>query len=182
MAQSRVAYHITLETGAQELAQCHVLSSLHFTCLAYCMIIRGTSPCAVKRSIGSELKHANVVGFPVYVLVSSLQDGKKFSNWQHAIYAPFATPTQIKTADAMLAREQNEWTSFENIQRACFRMLDEHVAGQYKVPPNASRLVSWNALVIFCLVAFASKVDTTRSFDCPEGRDFSQDDFFVATS
>jgi hypothetical protein len=61
-------------------------------------------------------------------------------------------------------------------------MLDEHVAGQYKVPPNASRLVSWNALVIFCLVAFASKVDTTRSFDCPEGRDFSQDDFFVATS
>ncbi len=41
----------------------------------------------------------------------------------------------------------------------------------------------YHGIVIF-LVAFAPTVDSTTRFscDCPEGWDFSQDDFFVATS
>ena len=54
LAQSLLAYHIAPETGAQEtgtqeLAQCHVLGNLHITYFAYRMMIRGTSPCALKR-------------------------------------------------------------------------------------------------------------------------------------
>ncbi len=42
--------------------------------------------------------------------------------------------------------------------------------------------VPYHGIVNF-LVAFALTVDTTRfSFDCREERDFSQDDFLVATS
>jgi hypothetical protein len=35
--------------------------------------------------------------------------------------------------------------------------------------PMRQQVLRWNSLVIFCLVAFAPTVDTTRSFDCPEG-------------
>jgi hypothetical protein len=49
------------------------------------------------------------------------------------IYPPFALPEQIKTAKAMFARAQNKYKSYKNINCACFRMLDENVADQFKV-------------------------------------------------
>ncbi len=52
-------------------------------------------------------------------------------------------PAQIKTANAMFARAQNKRKSYKNIQRACFHMLDENIAGQFKVL-NIPTLTGWN--------------------------------------
>jgi hypothetical protein len=59
------------------------------------------------------------------------------------VYPQFALPAQIKTADAVFACAQNKWKSYENIQRACFCMLDENLADQFKVS-NVSTLTGWN--------------------------------------
>ncbi len=55
----------------------------------------------------------------------------------------FALTAQIKTANAMFPRAQNKWKSYKNIQCACFCMLDENVANQFKVS-NVSTLTGWN--------------------------------------
>ncbi len=46
-------------------------------------------------------------------------------------------------ADAIFTRAQNEWNSFRNINRACFRMLDELISDQFKVS-NIPTLTGWN--------------------------------------
>jgi hypothetical protein len=63
-----------------------------------------------------------------------------------AVYPQFALPAQIKTANAMFARAQNKWKSYKNIQCACFRMLDENVANQFKVL-NVPTLTGWNTSI-----------------------------------
>jgi hypothetical protein len=59
------------------------------------------------------------------------------------VYPQFALSAQIKTADAMVARAQNKWKSYKNIQCACFCMLDENVTNQFKVL-NMPTLTGWN--------------------------------------
>ncbi len=61
-----------------------------------------------------------------------------------AVYMQFATPSMIKMADAIFTRAQNKWNLYRNIQRACFRMLDELVSDQFKVS-NIPTLTGWNA-------------------------------------
>jgi hypothetical protein len=60
-----------------------------------------------------------------------------------AVYTQYATPAAIKTADNLFKRLQNEHQSYENIRRACFRMLDTNIADQYKVF-NVPTLIGWN--------------------------------------
>jgi hypothetical protein len=62
-----------------------------------------------------------------------------------AVYPQFALPAQIKTADAIFACMQNKWKSYENIQCACFRTLDENLANQFKasnVPTHPTACMS----------------------------------------
>ena len=59
------------------------------------------------------------------------------------VYMQCATQSMIKMADAIFAREQNEWNLSRNIQHACFRMLDELVSDQFKVS-NSPTLMEWN--------------------------------------
>jgi hypothetical protein len=61
-----------------------------------------------------------------------------------AVYTQFATPAMIKQADNLFKRLQNEHQSYENIRRACFRMLDANAADQFKVS-NIPSLIGWNA-------------------------------------
>ena len=61
-----------------------------------------------------------------------------------AVYPQFALPAQIKQVNAMVLRLHKEHQSYENIRRACFRMLDENVADQFKVS-NIPALIGWNA-------------------------------------
>jgi hypothetical protein len=60
-----------------------------------------------------------------------------------AVYTQFATPSMIKTADNLFKRLQHEHQSYENIRRACFRMLDTNIADQFKVS-NVPTLIGWN--------------------------------------
>ena len=61
-----------------------------------------------------------------------------------AIYAQFALPAQIKTADVMFVWAQNEYSSYKNIMRACFCMLDKNISDQFKVS-NVPTFIGWNA-------------------------------------
>ncbi len=61
-----------------------------------------------------------------------------------AVYAQFTLPAQIKTVGAMFVQAQNEYGSYKNIMRECFRMLDENVADQFKVS-NVPTLIGRNA-------------------------------------
>ncbi len=61
-----------------------------------------------------------------------------------AVHAQFVLPVQINIADVMFVRAQNEYGSYKNIMRACFRVLDENVANQFKVS-DVPTLIGWNA-------------------------------------
>ncbi len=50
-----------------------------------------------------------------------------------AVYAQFALPAQMKTTSVMFIWAQNEYGSYKNIMKACFRMLDENISDQFKV-------------------------------------------------
>jgi hypothetical protein len=60
-----------------------------------------------------------------------------------AVYNQFSTPAMIKTGDNLFKRLMNEHQSYENIRRACFRMLDTNIADQFKVS-NVPTLIRWN--------------------------------------
>ena len=60
-----------------------------------------------------------------------------------AIYPQFAAPAQMKMINNVFARNKNYYSSFMNINRACFRMLDKTVPDQYKVS-NTPNLTGWN--------------------------------------
>ena len=61
-----------------------------------------------------------------------------------AIYPQFAAPAQMKMIDNVFARNKNYYLSYTNINRACFRMLDETVPDRYKVS-NTPNMTGWNA-------------------------------------
>jgi hypothetical protein len=85
-----------------------------------------------------------------------------------AVYPQFVLPARIKTANAMFTRTLNEWKSHKNIQRACFCMLDENMANQFKVS-NVPTPTGWNTsmsirAMLNQLKGTHSKPDTTTLF------------------
>jgi hypothetical protein len=60
------------------------------------------------------------------------------------INTQFATPLHMKMADAIFLCNKNYYLSYKNINRACFKMLDENVQPQYKVS-NVTTMTGWNA-------------------------------------
>jgi hypothetical protein len=59
-------------------------------------------------------------------------------------YTKFATPSYMKMADGIFLRNKNYYLSYKNINRACFKMLDENVQPQYKVS-NVTTMTGWDA-------------------------------------
>ncbi len=60
-----------------------------------------------------------------------------------AVYAQFALPAQIKTTNAMFVRAHNKYGLYKSIMGACFCMLNENEANQFKVS-NVPTLIGWN--------------------------------------
>jgi hypothetical protein len=60
------------------------------------------------------------------------------------VYQPFAPPAMIKMVDYAFERNKNYFLSYSNINRACFRMLDDSVPIQFQVS-NIPNLTGWNA-------------------------------------
>jgi hypothetical protein len=61
-----------------------------------------------------------------------------------AVYPPFAPPSTIKMIDAAFARDKNYYLSLKNINRACFKMLNDSISNQFKVS-NTPNLTGWNS-------------------------------------
>ena len=79
----------------------------------------------------------------VYVLLEPTPFAAPGNPGPVAVCTQFATPAMIKQADNLFKHLQNEHQSYENIRRACFRMLDTNVTDQFKVS-NVPTLIVWN--------------------------------------
>jgi hypothetical protein len=60
------------------------------------------------------------------------------------VYQNFAPPAMMKMVDYAFEWNKNYFLSYMNINRACFRMLDDSVPIQFKVS-NQANLTGWNA-------------------------------------
>ncbi len=60
------------------------------------------------------------------------------------VYQNFAPPAMMKMVDYAFEQNKNYFLSYSNINRACFRMLDDSAPIQFKVS-NKANLTGWNA-------------------------------------
>ncbi len=60
------------------------------------------------------------------------------------VYQNFAPPVMMKMVDYAFKQKKNYFLSFTNINRACFRMLNDTIPNQLKVS-NQPKLIGWNA-------------------------------------
>jgi hypothetical protein len=79
----------------------------------------------------------------LYILLESNAFVISASPGGTAIYPQFAAPAQMKMIDNVFARSKNYYLSYMNINRTCFRMLDETVPDRYKVS-NTPTMTGWN--------------------------------------
>jgi hypothetical protein len=61
--------------------------------------------------------------------------------------AVFQTPVQMKIAKQLWDNDRRYYLSYENIHRACFRLLDEIVRPEFKVS-NIPGLHGWNSTMM----------------------------------
>jgi hypothetical protein len=80
----------------------------------------------------------------MYALLKAVPFAIPINPGNTPIYTQFATPSHMKMADAIFLRNKNHYLSYKNINRACFKMLDENVQPQYKVS-NVTAMTGWNA-------------------------------------
>jgi hypothetical protein len=78
--------------------------------------------------------------------------------------AIFQTPVQMRTAEQMWEYDRRYYLSYENIHRACFRLLDEIVRPEFKVS-NIPGLNGWNSTMT--IQAILGQLETT--FGRPSG-------------
>jgi hypothetical protein len=62
-----------------------------------------------------------------------------------------ATEAVIKMNDKRFKQDKNYYLSFVNISRACYRMLNNDIADQFKVT-NTPNMTGWNSLMSFCSI------------------------------
>jgi hypothetical protein len=72
--------------------------------------------------------------------------------------AVFQTPVQMKIADQLWDNDRRYYLLYENIHRACFRLLDQIVRPEFKVS-NLLGLYGWNSTMT--IQAILSQLETT---------------------
>ena len=100
---------------------------------------------ALRKHVVKALKHIvcpqsvvhRLTGMVLFPMVYALLEPTPFAIPENpgpvAVYAQFATPSMIKTADNLFKRLQHEHQSYENIWRKCFCMIDANIADQFKI-------------------------------------------------
>jgi hypothetical protein len=63
----------------------------------------------------------------MYALLKTVPFAIPINPGNTPIYTQFATPLHMKMADAIFLRNKNYYLSYKNINRACFKMLDENI-------------------------------------------------------
>ena len=61
-----------------------------------------------------------------------------------AVYQKISTDAVIKMTNKVFARNKNYYLSFININRACFRTLNNNIGNQFKVS-NLANMTGWNS-------------------------------------
>jgi hypothetical protein len=87
----------------------------------------------------------------MYALLEAVPFAIPINPGNMPIYTQFATPSHMKMADAIFLRNKNYYLSYKNINRTCFKMLDENVQLQYKVS-NMTTMMGWNATMSIRLI------------------------------
>jgi hypothetical protein len=87
---------------------------------------------------------------------------------EYAVYANFATEAAMKMTDKIFERNKNYYLSFVNINWACFCMLNNNIADQFKVS-NTPNMMGWNSsmtvrLILEQLEALYGKPDAMSLF------------------
>ncbi len=80
----------------------------------------------------------------MYALLKAVPFAIPINPGDTPIYMQFTTPSHMKMADAIFLRNKNYYLAYKNINRVCFKMLDENVQPQYKVS-NVTTMTGWNA-------------------------------------
>jgi hypothetical protein len=80
----------------------------------------------------------------MYALLEAVPFAIPINPGNTPVYMQFATPSHMKMADAIFLHNKNYYLSYNNINRACFKMLDENVQPQYKVS-NVTTMRGLNA-------------------------------------
>jgi hypothetical protein len=80
------------------------------------------------------------------------------------VYQNFAPLAMMKMVDYRFERNKNYFLSYSNINRACFRMLDDSVPIQFKVS-NIANLTGWNASM--SIQEILTQLDTSYSKPTP---------------
>jgi hypothetical protein len=70
---------------------------------------------------------------------------------EYAQYPNFATKAAMKMTDKIFERNKNYYLSFVNINRVCFRMLNDNIANQFKVS-NTANMTGWNLSMTICSI------------------------------
>ncbi len=63
----------------------------------------------------------------MYALLEAVPFAIPINPGNMPVYMQFTTPSHIKMADAIFLRDKSYYLSYKNINRACFKMLDENV-------------------------------------------------------
>jgi hypothetical protein len=104
----------------------------------------------------------------IYALLEPRAYAELLNPGATAVYPQFSPPATVKMIDATFTRDKNYYLSFLNINRACFKMLDETVSNQFKVS-NTPNLKGWNStmtirIILEQLEALYGKLDTMTLF------------------
>jgi hypothetical protein len=87
---------------------------------------------------------------------------------KYAVHANFATEAAMKMTDKIFEQNKNYYLPFVNINRACFCMLNDNIADQFKVS-NTPNMTGWNSSmtvrsILKQLETLYSKPDTMSLF------------------
>ncbi len=87
----------------------------------------------------------------MYALIKAVPFAIPINPGNTPIYTQFTTPSHMKMADAIFLCNKNYYLSYKNINRTCFKMLDENLQLQFKVS-NVTTMMGWNATMTVRLI------------------------------
>jgi hypothetical protein len=74
----------------------------------------------------------------------------------------FAMPASIKITERLFKRDKTYFTSYKNIYRECYKMLNNNIANKFKMSPDP-RLIGWNSTMRY-------RISSTNSSLCMDAQ------------
>jgi hypothetical protein len=88
-------------------------------------------------------------------------------------FPSFAAPAPIKITKRLFKRDKIYFTSFKDIYRACFKMLNDNIENEFKMSTNP-HLTGWNSTM--SIQDILNQLEL--AYGCPSGQELLQNDIF----